>query len=1071
MKAECIDAVTQAIGRALNANELKNIEDRVRSAMPAARVELQKAGQAVTPRSMMEMAAEIASKGLEADAAKVKQRIANTIAAHDRVQSYLATAKARGIDSLTAIDQLVAFDAKATGRVMSVETQGKAIADEAIGRLVQTFEATNPRFFGMVEDMAGIRLLVKEMMGESTGNADAAAGAKAWKETTEALRLRFNSAGGDIGKLEDWGLPHHHSQSKVWKAGADAWVKDIMPMLNRDKYVRPDGQLMDDAELEGVLRKAWDTISSNGMSKIEPGKVTGSAMRANWGSESRQIHFKDGDAWTAYQVKYGEQGFYDVMMGHVRGIAHQIALVETFGPNPNRSFELFRDQAILDAIATRKDNPNAINEQAMKTTRLFNHVAGQVLPVANEGMARGFDNLRSWLVASRLGSAVITSITDEATMALMGHVNNLPEMQLLRNELTALNPANKTDRRLLARMGLAGEVMASNLGRFGQEGLGASFASKMATATIRASGLSAMTAARKAAFGATMMDSIGHLVATKKLGDLDPVDHRILLSKGVTETDWAVWKLAKLESWRGNETMLTPEAVRAIPDAEIAKVMQPEIDKIKAAAKAQIDELNARNDQETGWLDSRIDKFKAAQDAAKKKIGKMAVDKDAKVQKLAESTQARIDLVQAEIERVKVRAQIEAAFQNEKSSDNVRGLLADVHRATNEANEYVPGANSELSRIFEGKADSLAARVASAGGSLGRQYGLREGALTRRIVELETRIRNAERSSDAEIMRADKAEAKRLDDIRDELAAFWFRSNERQQRRQLVMDRIARDVDPQIGQAIERARSAAATRLLGSVLEEVDMAVITPGARTKMITQGSQARGTLGGELWRSAWLFKSFPLAMLERHVSRGMNWGGEQGGTAGGRAKYLIPLVLSTTLLGGVAVEISELLAGRDPKNANPWDDPSKAAKFWAQAFFKGGSLGLYGDFIYSEATQHGGGGLSAMLGPVAGLAEEMIGLTQGNLIQAAQGKDTRAGAEAVKAVKGLTPGASLWYVKGAADHLFFQQLQNELSPGYLSAMSSRARREFNQEYWWEPGHVAPDRAPNMGAAVGSK
>lgn len=842
MRAECIQAVTQAIGRSLNANELKDIENRVRSAMPAARAELQKAGQAVTPRAMMEQAAEIASQGLQADAAKVKQRIANTIAAHDRVADYLAKAKARGIDNLTALDQLVAFDAKATGRVLSVETQGKAIADEAIGRLVQTFEATNPTYFGMVEDMAGIRLLVKEMMGENTGNAAAAAGAKAWKETTEALRLRFNAAGGDIGKLEDWGLPHHHSQSRVWKAGADAWVKDIMPMLNRDKYVRPDGQLMDDAELEGVLRKAWDTISSNGMSKIEPGKATGSAMRANWGSESRQIHFRDGDAWTAYQVKYGEQGFFDVMMGHVRGIAHQIALVETFGPNPNRSFELFRDQAILDAIAARKDNPAAINEQAMKTTRLFNHVAGQVLPVANEGMARGFDNLRSWLVASRLGSAVITSITDEATMALMGHVNNLPEMQILRNELHALNPANKADRRLLARMGLAGEVMASNLGRFGQEGLGASFASKMATATIRASGLSAMTAARKAAFGATMMDSIGHLVKTTDFAKLDGIDHRVLLSKGVTETDWAVWKLAKLESWRGNDTMLTPEAVRAIPDADLAKL------------------------------------------------------------------------------------------------------------AT--ANNTTPN----------------------------------------------------------------------------------------------------------------RLRNAATTRLLGTVLEEVDMAVITPGAREKLLTHGQQARGTLGGEIWRSIWLFKSFPLAMIERHASRGWAWGGEQGGTAGGRAKYLMPLILSTTLLGGLAVEINELLAGRDPKNANPWDDPKKAAKFWAQAFFKGGSLGLYGDFIYSEATQHGGGGLAAMLGPVAGLAEEMIGLTQGNLIQAAQNKDTKIGAEAVKAVKGLTPGASLWYIKGAADHLFFQQLQNELSPGYLSAMSSRARREFNQEYWWEPGHAAPERAPDM-------
>ena len=62
MKAECIDAVTQAIGRSLNANEQKNNEDRVRSAMPTARAELQKAGQAVTPRAMLEMAAETSGR-------------------------------------------------------------------------------------------------------------------------------------------------------------------------------------------------------------------------------------------------------------------------------------------------------------------------------------------------------------------------------------------------------------------------------------------------------------------------------------------------------------------------------------------------------------------------------------------------------------------------------------------------------------------------------------------------------------------------------------------------------------------------------------------------------------------------------------------------------------------------------------------------------------------------------------------------------------------------------------------------------------------------------------------------
>jgi len=847
MRTECIDAVARAIGRSLTQQEVKNIEDRVRAAVPHARAELLNAGQAVTPKAVMDMASEIAGRGVQADAAKARQRVAMTIMAHEKLAHYFATAEGRGIDKLQALDQLVAFDAKAKGRVMSVETLGRSIGDEATGRLVETFNATNPKFFGMFEDVTGIRLLVKEMMGETTGHPEAAAGAKAWKETTEALRVRFNAAGGNIGKLEDWGLPHHHSQLKVWKAGVDGWIADVLPMLKREKYVNADGTLMDDASVTDLLRGAWKTISQNGMNKIEPGQARGSAMRANWGSESRQIHFKDAEAWTAYQVKYGEQGFYDIMMGHVRGLSHQIALVETFGPNPNRMFELVRDQALKDALDAGTGNPNKMSEQANKTTRLFNHVAGQVQPVANETLARGFDNLRSWLVGSRLGSAVVTSITDEATMAMMARVNNLPEMQVLRNEMKLLNPANKADRQQLARIGLMAEVMASNLSRFGQEGLGRSFASNMATATIRASGLSAITAARKAAFGATMMDSIGSLVQRKNFADLDPTDNRILLSKGITETDWNVWKLAQLDDWNGNRSMLTPEAVRAIPDDALAKLAK--------------------------------------------------------------------------------------------------------------ANDTTPAA----------------------------------------------------------------------------------------------------------------LRDTATTRLLGTVLEEMDMAVITPGAREKAFTQGTMARGTWGGEIWRSMWLFKSFPLAMIERHLSRGWNWGGEAGGTAGGRAKYLSSLLVGTTLLGAVATQVNELLNGRDPKNMNVWDDPAKASKFWAQAFFKGGSLGIYGDFLYSEATQHGGGGLATLAGPVAGLVEDMIGLTQGNLIQAAQGKDTHFGGELTRIFKANLPGASLWYLKGGLDHLFFQQLQEWASPGYLATMQSRARREFNQESYWQPGTAAPQRLPNFGRAVG--
>src|SRR3546814_13347291 len=135
----------------------------------------------------------------------------------------------------------------------------------------------------------------------------------------ESLRKRFNAAGGDVGRLEDWGMPHHHSQLRVAKAGKEAWVAETMPLLNRARYVTETGARMNDAEVAEFLGEAWKTIATGGANKIEPGQFRGTGARANRGSDSRVIHFRDGDAYLDYQQQFGERAIYDVMTGHVQG--------------------------------------------------------------------------------------------------------------------------------------------------------------------------------------------------------------------------------------------------------------------------------------------------------------------------------------------------------------------------------------------------------------------------------------------------------------------------------------------------------------------------------------------------------------------------------------------------------------------------------------------------------------------------------------------------------------------------------------------------------------------------------
>ena len=458
------------------------------------------------------------------------------------------------------------------------------------------------------------------------------------------------------------------------------------------------------------------------------------------------------------------------------------------------------------------------------TENLYNFISGKTAPVANPHIAKFFDDMRNVLIASRLGSALLSSFSDLGTMYLTAKVNNLPSAQLLKNQLAALNPANKEELRLARRAGLSMETLLGSINRWANDNMGPSKARWAANAVMRASGLSAWSDAHKRAFGVTMMGSMGSLVKrSESVGDLTGHDLKIMKSKGVTDADWSVWRLARQEDWgNGNDTMLTPESIMHIPDSTLV---------------------------ENG---------------------------------------------------IPVKAKFEAA-----------------------------------------------------------------------------------------------------------------------------------------------------RKLLGAVTEEVDMAVISPGARERMMIGAGLQRGDLKGELVRSVFLFKSFPISVVMRHWARAMGME-----SAGGRVAYLGAFIAGTTVLGALSQQINDVASGRNPRDMadKNWH------KFWLSALLKGGGLGLYGDFLLSDHTRYGSGALASLLGPVAGVVDDAIKVAQGVPLNAVEGKPEQTGGDLVKFVKGLTPGGNIWYTKAVLDHMVFNQLQEYFSPGYLRRMEKRSKKEFNQTYWWRPQDMMP-------------
>jgi hypothetical protein len=216
------------------------------------------------------------------------------------------------------------------------------------------------------------------------------------------------------------------------------------------------------------------------------------------------------------------------------------------------------------------------------------------------------------------------------------------------------------------------------------------------------------------------------------------------------------------------------------------------------------------------------------------------------------------------------------------------------------------------------------------------------------------------------------------------------------------------------------------------------------------------------GEIARAVLQFKSFPWAFFQRGMDAVAN-----GDTAASKAGMTAYLIASTTLAGAMLMQTREMLAGKDPKSM--FDDKDWW-KFWGQAFVSGGALGIYGDFLYGVTeTRYGSGPIEALSGPTVGPLLE-LGIVQPlkAIKNRMEGRPTHLAAQSFQDIKGFIPGGNIWYLKTAMDHMVWQNVMESLSPGYLSAMRSKTMKETGQQWWWGPGDISPERAPDLGRAI---
>ncbi|MDG4894616.1 hypothetical protein P9272_13645 [Mesorhizobium sp. WSM4976] len=494
---------------------------------------------------------------LKAEAAEARRRADLTEARRLSVKSYLQDYRGRDGKANVFEAAMGLLSHYGFRGASSVRGKTEAIiigAQKNLDKVMYSFERRG--LLGKRKNRALQGDVVRELHGEASGDATAKQLARAISSVFEDLRQRFNAAGGAIGKIENFGLPHTHDRLKVKAAGRDAWKAEIRDLLDPSKMTNPlTGQQLSGAGLDQALDHVWESIVSNGRAHLQPSMVRrGQGAIATQRQEERFLAFKDAASWMEYNQKYGKGDVVQSIFGHINGMARDIAAMEVLGPNPSAMVEYMKQAVALEigkletgkptlakGATVFKDSQAAVAQYRLDS--LWQALRGR--PEVASGAARTTSNIKNVLTGTQLGATVILAAgTDPFVARAARKLAGLPVTSTIVDMVKMVAKGNREE---IISSGVMWEeylhIMNDEL-RFAGPAVGSDWSRWIADRGVTFSGLQPLTVGRKLlearAWQKTVADN-----AEKTFAQLDQRFRTALEGFGVTPAHWEIWRQAK----------------------------------------------------------------------------------------------------------------------------------------------------------------------------------------------------------------------------------------------------------------------------------------------------------------------------------------------------------------------------------------------------------------------------------------------------------------------------------------------------------------------------------------------
>lgn len=1020
---DCLSAVAVALGRRINVDEF----DAIYTRLDDERGRLFAQG---FPSDWLSAARSVAQQ-IEIEKAIAQRQVLRNKLVYADNKAFIAAAR-QSVDAGMAIEaRLVGINTPIEGGRASVAAEQHGLWTTSAGALLADLRragGNSDRLVQLFSDRGFELEIAKALRGE-TAHEDARAIATAIEKTREDLRRQENDAGGWRGKLDGYVTRQSHDSLRVRRAGYAKWKADILPLLDADRTFGRQEELLAQLRLERGQVLQHRLAASADLARVLVELKT--ANRLDDKATAKGGRLAAADRKMAGQVEEAQRAMSEALERYMElsakareGSKRAAPLLGEKGTQDVTGRQLVEART---ALTRSRERLAELREQAS---------AGRGRTIENDAERQG---LADWVEAAAARAERVENgleLMDELNARIASYEERLqgpidPEV-LLQRIYNAIAADTWITGKGEEFKGLLAEIGPANIAKRRAAHRELHFASAEGeVAYMRQYGAGGVADGvlrdiESAATAIALMRNLGpnpeamvKLLRTELLKEAhDTGDNALARAVSRKRLDWQLAEVTGKARQVANPTVAAWSAgVRAVQSmAKLGGAMLSSFGDIPTAAA----ELRW---QGRGMLSAYSDMFGGLMKGRREGEQRIIADLlGVGFESLSGQVMARMG---GESAPPGALSRASALFFR------LNGLSwwTDTHKTT---------AGLVVSRFFASVSDRAMDALPKPTQRLLRQYGIddRDWNIIRQAA-----VHKAEDGT--AFLTPEGVRAIPL----GEFATLAARIDQKGEGGLMSSER-----------ALREARDRIASAYGAMVVDRVDFALPTAGARENAVLHMGTERGDPLGEALRFVMQFKSFPIAMASRVLGREFYGSGNKLGGA----VRVMALAAQLSVFGYLSMTAKELVAGKNPR------DPLSPETI-AAAMVQGGGMGIYGDFFFGEFNRFGRSALATAAGPTFGTVDDLFELWAKARDTGKMGLGKPGGggdkygadlaASSLRVAASNTPFSSLFWARPAINYLALYPIQEALNPGYLQRMERRIQRENKQTFW-----LSPTEAPRL-------